>query len=100
MRFLTRHEYIIISNFVILVSNDSVEDSSGVWDTDGCFSMGETEDGAVTCHCNHFTNFALLLSPAGQHEEAPPELTIISTIGAILSLIGMSFTAIAHCGLK
>ena len=90
----------ILPTSSIVVLNESIEGSGGIWDTEGCFVKNTTEEGVVTCHCNHFTNFALLVSPGGQVGEPPLELTIISTIGAVLSLIGMVFTIIAHGGMR
>ena len=81
------------------VFNDIV--TGGLWDTEGCYSEGVSEDGLVVkCACTHFTNFALLVSPEGQVGESSLELTIISTIGAALSLVGMVLTIVAHGGMR
>ena len=59
---------------------------------------GKSKDGTVVyCACDHFTNFALLVSPEGNEvEKTQLEITIISYIGAILSLVGLVATIIAH----
>ena len=74
------------------------EGSGGYWDTEGCRRLKRSveDKDIVQCSCDHFTNFVLLLSPEGQVGESPLELDIISRIGAVLSLIGMVLTVLAH----
>ena len=71
--------------------------SGGYWDQEGCITNRYQEDeDVVQCSCDHFTNFALLVSPGGQVGETPLEMSLISYIGAVLSLLGMVLTIISH----
>ena len=73
----------------------------GYWDTEGCRVTGYSADGGmIECSCDHFTNFALLVSPGGQVGTTHVELSIISYIGATFSLVGMVFTIVAHGYIK
>ena len=31
------------------------------WTTEGCVTTAVSDDGVVTCECNHLTNFAILV---------------------------------------
>ncbi|KAL4233863.1 hypothetical protein ACF0H5_008538 [Mactra antiquata] len=69
------------------------------WATDGCWLVTHNkEDNTVTCHCNHLTNFAILMSPSktiitsvGVHFEA---LSTITLVGCIMSMICLGGTII------
>ncbi|KAL4233862.1 hypothetical protein ACF0H5_008537 [Mactra antiquata] len=69
------------------------------WATDGCWLVSHNkEDNTVTCHCNHLTNFAILMSPSnptvtsvGVHFEA---LSTITLVGCIMSMICLGVTII------
>ena len=37
----------------------ALRDGKGGWSTEGCM-LNSTDDGRVTCHCDHLTNFAVL----------------------------------------
>ena len=53
----------------ILVNTSLLDDGGGGgrWDSQGCYKFGDSEDpNVVRCACDHFTNFALLLSPQQQ----------------------------------
>ncbi|KAL4233864.1 hypothetical protein ACF0H5_008539 [Mactra antiquata] len=65
-----------------------------IWATDGCWLVSyNKEDNTVTCHCNHLTNFAILMSPSdtkeGEHYEA---LSTITLVGCIISMICLGVT--------
>lgn len=61
------------------------------WDTDGCFNGGY-RDGVLYCHCNHTTNFAVLMSFKGDNDY--PDLHTLSTVGCALSITGLILTII------
>ena len=39
----------------------SAAGNRGNWTTEGCARIAVTEDGMVTCRCDHLTNFAVLI---------------------------------------
>ncbi|XP_033728060.1 uncharacterized protein LOC117317366 isoform X2 [Pecten maximus] len=69
-------------------------DNSGGWSTDGCRLLNQDGDRAI-CVCDHLTNFAILIDFEAQgnyvkaHQLA---LSIITIVGLVLSIIGLSFT--------
>ncbi|KAL4233865.1 hypothetical protein ACF0H5_008540 [Mactra antiquata] len=73
--------------------------ADGTWTTDGCWLVSHNkEDNTVTCHCNHLTNFAILMSPSdttvtivGEHFEA---LSTITLVGCIVSMVCLCVTVI------
>ncbi|XP_054433359.1 adhesion G-protein coupled receptor G7 [Pteronotus mesoamericanus] len=62
------------------------------WDTNGCFKVGEAGE-FIRCHCNHTTNFAVLMS-FRKNYKYPESLDILSTIGCALSITGLALTII------
>ncbi|KAK3594308.1 hypothetical protein CHS0354_018972 [Potamilus streckersoni] len=72
----------------------TLNQNGGGWDSEGCNYTKEGE--RHVCSCNHLTNFAILVDldaniiPA-EHAQA---LEIITYIGLILSIIGLSLTII------
>ena len=81
---------------VVFFSATSVSGLKGAWSNQGCqrFKEQNYED-YVTCECNRLTNFALLLdvSQASINSEA---ISIVTTIGCGVSLIGLWLTVIVY----
>ncbi|XP_060787198.1 adhesion G-protein coupled receptor D2 isoform X6 [Neoarius graeffei] len=67
----------------------------GGWSTDGC-KVISSQDDMTSCHCNHTTNFALLLQiyEVQRSPEDEAALEILSFIGCGVSLCGLIFTFI------
>ncbi|RDD41205.1 Fibropellin-1 [Trichoplax sp. H2] len=63
------------------------------WDTSGC-KANFTNETHTICHCDHLTNFAVLVSLRGVSEnpEIRLSLEILSYIGCGLSIIGLLIT--------
>ena len=74
---------------------------SSVWDDEGC-RVSRTGNDTVTCACDHFTNFALLLNVAGREldEDKVKILSYISDIGCGISLVGLVLTIVAHSAVR
>ncbi|XP_071954820.1 adhesion G-protein coupled receptor G7-like [Antedon mediterranea] len=68
----------------------------GDWADDGCELVNVFEDGSVECHCNHLTNFAVLMDVHVQsvNTQLDTALEIISIIGCIVSIVCLSLTLI------
>ena len=96
-----RMKYCSLNKMTQLISNISLGNVSSYWDDEGCRVVG-TSNGSVTCACDHFTNFALLLNVAGR----PPNpkqaeiLSYISQIGCGISLVGLVLTIFAHASVR
>ncbi|XP_072030117.1 adhesion G-protein coupled receptor G4-like [Amphiura filiformis] len=73
----------------------SKSDGIGDWAEYGCELMS-AESGKITCHCNHLTNFAVLVDFSGQHGSEPGTfnfvLDIISKVGCAFSIFGLFLT--------
>ncbi|XP_022088888.1 uncharacterized protein LOC110978300 isoform X2 [Acanthaster planci] len=80
-----------------------LNDHVGDWSTAGCALSGQTDD-RVSCHCNHATNFAILLDVKGQEPKAKDAaqraLDIISQVGCVLSIIALSITVILYLAIR
>ncbi|XP_033182367.1 adhesion G-protein coupled receptor G7-like [Anabas testudineus] len=77
-------------DFACVFWNYSLQD----WSTVGC-SKGNASDGALTCFCNHTTNFAALWSFRGKYEYSEA-LSVISIVGLSFSILGLVVTIIQH----
>ena len=77
---------------------DPITGYSGYWSKEGCF-VDKVFDGNIRCHCNHLTNFALLMDVSQTHQN-PLQLQIITWIGCGLSIIGLCLTLIARFALR
>ncbi|XP_071966006.1 adhesion G-protein coupled receptor G6-like isoform X2 [Antedon mediterranea] len=87
----------------ISVSEDTVkcvywdfelQDGIGDWSDKGCH-YNSTKNGRVNCHCNHLTNFAVLVDHQGQtpiDSTKSDVLTMLSLIGCFVSLIALILT--------
>ncbi|XP_072042166.1 adhesion G-protein coupled receptor G6-like [Amphiura filiformis] len=71
------------------------------WSRDGCkavWSDDVTSDGRIVCHCDHLTNFAVIVDWSGQGGIDNPKhafvLDVISKLGCALSLIALAITLI------
>ncbi|XP_038438590.1 adhesion G-protein coupled receptor G7 isoform X6 [Canis lupus familiaris] len=62
------------------------------WDTNGCHKIRAT-DGLLYCHCNHTTNFAVLMSFEKKYKY-PESLNILSSVGCALSITGLALTIV------
>ncbi|KAM8770508.1 adhesion G-protein coupled receptor G7 [Rhynchonycteris naso] len=75
-------------SFACVYWNFSVND----WATNGCFA-DERSDGFLLCHCNHTTNFAVLMS-FRKNYTYPESLNILSRVGCAMSITGLVLTII------
>uniref|UniRef100_A0A2K5R5R2 Adhesion G protein-coupled receptor G7 n=1 Tax=Cebus imitator TaxID=2715852 RepID=A0A2K5R5R2_CEBIM len=62
------------------------------WDTYGCHKEKGT-DGFLHCHCNHTTNFAVLMTFKKDYQY-PKSLDVLSNVGCALSITGLALTII------
>ena len=74
---------------------------SGEWDDEGC-TASPAANGTVTCKCNHFTNFALLLKVSNRPLDKDKEalLSYITNIGCGISLVGLVLNIIMHSSVR
>ncbi|XP_058491570.1 adhesion G-protein coupled receptor D2 [Solea solea] len=74
---------------------DLIPEAGGWWNTKGCEVVSK-EYGYTVCHCNHTTNFALLLQvyEAQRSPENEKALQVLTFIGCGVSLCGLLFTFI------
>ncbi|XP_059140259.1 adhesion G protein-coupled receptor L4-like isoform X2 [Physella acuta] len=74
--------------------NTSIRDHN-FWSTKGCYV--ETREGTlVVCVCDHFTNFAVMMSPIHISEKDFAALSIISSIGCVISIVCVTATIIIY----
>ncbi|KAH9508395.1 hypothetical protein Btru_055101 [Bulinus truncatus] len=66
----------------------------GLWSTGGC-TVESFSKYNVTCSCNHLTNFAVLMSPAGSFGSILA-LSIISIVGCSISLFCLVLTVVTY----
>ncbi|XP_078672770.1 adhesion G-protein coupled receptor G7-like isoform X1 [Branchiostoma floridae x Branchiostoma belcheri] len=66
---------------------------TGAWSSEGCAFAG-IDNGRAVCHCNHLTNFAVLMDIYGGLQSFV--LDLISTIGIALSITGLSLTLLSY----
>ncbi|WAR07710.1 LPLT1-like protein [Mya arenaria] len=70
-----------------------------LWKTDGCF-VHKTNADYTVCHCEHLTNFALLMDIHNTGETLSDTerkvLKMLSQIGCGLSFVGATLTSITH----
>ncbi len=71
--------------------DQSLDDGYGAWSTEGCSLVKDGRD-STSCKCNHLTNFAILVDPAGLTQDQHIGAAII--IGPIILLICAIFTFI------
>ncbi|XP_011940400.1 PREDICTED: probable G-protein coupled receptor 128 isoform X2 [Cercocebus atys] len=62
------------------------------WDTYGCQKHKGT-DGFLRCHCNHTTNFAVLMTFKKDYQY-PKSLDVLSNVGCALSITGLALTIV------
>ncbi|XP_026347967.3 adhesion G-protein coupled receptor G7 [Ursus arctos] len=62
------------------------------WDTHGCHKNKSTDE-FVYCHCNHTTNFAVLMSFEKIYKY-PESLSTLSSVGCALSITGLVLTIV------
>ncbi|CAN9512773.1 unnamed protein product [Ophioblennius macclurei] len=74
---------------------DLTPEAGGWWSTKGCEVVSK-QYGHTVCHCNHTTNFALLLQvyEAQRSPENEKALQVLTFIGCGVSLCGLLFTFI------
>lgn len=90
MAFLPQHnsKELKLHSYACVYWNTITED----WDTKGCYKRNLT-NGFLRCHCNHMTNFAVLMS-FKKNYKYPESLDILSNIGCALSITGLILTII------
>ncbi|XP_041351593.1 uncharacterized protein LOC121370438 [Gigantopelta aegis] len=66
-------------------------ETSGRWSSDGCVVVTKSINLTV-CECDHFTNFAILMSPGRTPEKDAWILSIISAIGCAISIFCLVLT--------
>uniref|UniRef100_A0A2K6TWX7 Adhesion G-protein coupled receptor G7 n=1 Tax=Saimiri boliviensis boliviensis TaxID=39432 RepID=A0A2K6TWX7_SAIBB len=62
------------------------------WDTHGCHKQ-KGADRFLHCHCNHTTNFAVLMTFKKDYQY-PKSLDVLSNVGCALSITGLALTII------
>ncbi|XP_030185476.1 adhesion G-protein coupled receptor G7 [Lynx canadensis] len=62
------------------------------WDTNGCHKRRGADE-FLYCHCNHTTNFAVLMSFEKKYKY-PASLDILSNVGCALSITGLALTIV------
>ncbi|XP_019613781.1 PREDICTED: uncharacterized protein LOC109461490 [Branchiostoma belcheri] len=73
---------------------------AGAWSTEGCW-VHQTVDDVTECHCNHLTNFALIMDISDQFGAGPlpvehrTALSWISWLGCGLSMVGLIGTLVS-----
>ncbi|XP_072030643.1 adhesion G-protein coupled receptor G6-like [Amphiura filiformis] len=67
----------------------------GDWSQEGCERI-DISSGKITCHCNHLTNFAVLVDISGHHEQTAFSLVLdmISKLGCVVSIASLCFTLV------
>ncbi|KAJ8024664.1 Adhesion G-protein coupled receptor G4 [Holothuria leucospilota] len=104
----------VVSRFRLLPGEDVIEKSSrrcvfwnfslaygfGAWSSEGCELINVSDDNnesIAECHCNHLTNFAVLLSP---QEEENLGLRILSIIGCAVSIPALLMIIVIFLAVK
>ena len=95
-----QHCHMFITYFTDSSSSEgSVNYYSGSWDGAGCrVEDVDSINNIVTCSCDHFTDFAILVSPLVERESLC--ISIITYIGCVLSLVAVVFNITAHFGIR
>lgn len=92
--------FAIVSQYVVffILANNT----NGAWLADGCERVGDNNDRSVTCHCNHLTNFGLIMNfdviinPSQNSDKTHTDdsLKLVTFIGCFLSITGLGMTLI------
>ncbi len=61
------------------------------WSSDGLMTLYDKETDTVECLISHFTSFSVLVSPS-THVPLVSELSVVSYIGCVLSIIFLTLT--------
>ncbi|XP_071944901.1 adhesion G-protein coupled receptor G6-like [Antedon mediterranea] len=64
----------------------------GDWSEDGCMLVGMDDDGSITCHCTHLTNFAVLFFPNTLKSKVVLVLDIVTYVGCGVSILCLLIT--------
>ncbi|XP_039600786.1 adhesion G-protein coupled receptor G7-like [Polypterus senegalus] len=64
------------------------------WNTEGCTKTSD-DDKTLKCHCNHTTNFAVLMTFKNNYKYSKP-LEVISIVGCSLSMAGLLITVLFY----
>uniref|UniRef100_A0A8W8P2Q2 Uncharacterized protein n=1 Tax=Magallana gigas TaxID=29159 RepID=A0A8W8P2Q2_MAGGI len=70
-------------------------DSNSKWSEEGCI-VKQTNRRKTVCHCNHLTNFAILMRPYTQVSEESPFLKTMSLVGVALSIAFTFLTSLIY----
>ncbi|XP_052693314.1 adhesion G protein-coupled receptor E3-like isoform X3 [Crassostrea angulata] len=65
------------------------------WSEEGC-TVIQTDRQRTVCHCNHLTNFAILMRPYTQVSEESPFLKTMSFVGIALSIAFTFLTSLIY----
>ncbi|XP_052693365.1 adhesion G protein-coupled receptor E3-like [Crassostrea angulata] len=65
------------------------------WSEEGCI-VKQTNRRKTVCHCNHLTNFAILMRPYTQVSEESPFLKTMSLVGVALSIAFTFLTSLIY----
>ncbi|XP_065925905.1 adhesion G protein-coupled receptor B1 [Magallana gigas] len=65
------------------------------WSEEGC-TVNRTDRQKTVCHCNHLTNFAILMRPYTQVTEESPFLKTMSLVGVALSIAFTFLTSLIY----
>eukprot|EP00105_Crassostrea_gigas_P000533 XP_011412374.1 PREDICTED: brain-specific angiogenesis inhibitor 1-like [Crassostrea gigas] len=65
------------------------------WSEEGC-SVNQTDHQRTVCHCNHLTNFAILMRPYTQVSEESQFLKTMSLVGVALSIAFTFLTSLIY----
>ncbi|XP_072032036.1 adhesion G-protein coupled receptor G7-like isoform X2 [Amphiura filiformis] len=79
----------VLNTFKCVSWDFSKSDGIGDWAENGCALMS-AESGKITCHCNHLTNFAVLVDFSGGTMNFA--LDVISKVGCAFSIVGLCLT--------
>lgn len=69
----------------------SLTENGGGWSGEGCWLHGRTDE-YIICHSNHLTHFAVLMDFTGRGNVSHFVLDLLSRIGCVLSITGLSAT--------
>ncbi|XP_028655768.1 adhesion G-protein coupled receptor G7 [Erpetoichthys calabaricus] len=64
------------------------------WNTEGCTKTSD-DDKILKCHCNHTTNFAVLMTFKNNYKYSKP-LEVISIVGCSFSMAGLLITVLFY----
>ena len=89
-----------LGRYVVFNLETSIPGVIGAWSSEGCnVSKTQNYDGYLTCECDHLTNFALMLD-LSQTRSNPLALSIVTSMGCGISILGLLLTLISYLCFK